>query len=285
MIRGVQYASSRVAILFLMIASTPQNQRKSRLKWYWELLYVLLRRNLKKRYRGSSLGIYWSLLNPIIMTVLYSAVFGTNFKVYYDNSIFNYVLAVFSGLIIFNFFSSSTAQALSSVVVNGPIVNKIRLPLFIFPLSCIGANIFQFLMGSLPLLMIVTLILSGNIINVLAIILPLLALALVCTGVGFLTSALYVFFRDLPYFYELLTFLIWISLPIFYPSEIVPDQIRPFLVVNPLFPIIESIRQISLSGDLPNVSFIFHSLLSGCIVLTLGVIAFRLWQEKFMDLL
>lgn len=268
-----------------MIASTPQNERNTRLKWYWELLYVLVRRNLKKRYRGSFFGIYWSLLNPIIMTVLYTAVFGTNFKVYYDNSILNYVLAVFTGLIVFNFFSSSTAQALSSVVANGSIVNKIRLPLFIFPLSFIGANLFQFLMGALPLLLIVTLILSGNIINVLGILFPFFALVLVCTGIGFFTGALYVFFRDLPYFYELLTFLIWISLPIFYPPEIVPDSIRPVLVINPLFPIIESIRQISLSGNLPNIILICHSLLSGCIVLTLGAIAFRLWQEKFMDLL
>ena len=268
-----------------MIASTLQNERKSQLKWYWELLYVLVRRNLKKRYRGSFLGIYWSLLNPIIMTILYTAVFGTNFKVHYDNSIFNYVLAVFTGLIIFNFFSSSTAQALSSVVANGSIVNKIRLPLFIFPLSFIGANLFQFLMGALPLLLIVTMLLSGNIVNVLGILFPLFALVLVCTGIGFLTGALFVFFRDLPYFYELLTFLTWISLPIFYPPEIVPDEIRPVLVVNPLFPIIESIRQICLSGDLPDISLIFHSLLSGCIVLTLGAITFRLWQEKFMDLL
>ena len=268
-----------------MTASTSQNERNARLKWYWELVYVLVRRNLKKRYRGSFLGIYWSLLNPIIMTILYTAVFGTAFAIHYDNSILNYVLAVFTGLIIFNFFSSSTAQALSSVVANGSIVNKIRLPLFIFPLSFIGANIFQFLMGALPLLLIVTLILSGNLLNVIAILLPLLALVLVCTGIGFLTGALYVFFRDLPYFYELLTFLIWISLPIFYPPEIVPNGIRPVLVMNPLFPIIESIRQISLSGDLPDISLIIHSLLSGCIVLTLGAIAFKLWQEKFMDLL
>jgi len=268
-----------------MIASTPQNETRSRLKWHWELLYVLVRRNLKKRYRGSFLGIYWSLLNPIIMTALYSAVFGTAFAVHYDDSILNYVLAVFTGLIIFNFFSASTTQALVSVVENGSIVNKIRLPLFIFPLSCIGANIFQFLMGALPLLMLVTLVLSKNIINVFAIIFPLVALALVCAGVGFLTGSLYVFFRDLPYFYELLTFLIWISLPVFYPPEIVPDEIKPILIINPLFPIIESIRQISLSGDLPNITLMFHSLLSGCIVLTLGAIAFRLWQEKFMDLL
>ena len=268
-----------------MIASTLQNERKSQLKWYWELLYVLVRRNLKKRYRGSFLGIYWSLLNPIIMTVLYTAVFGTNFKVHYDNSIFNYILAVFTGLIIFNFFSSSTAQALPSVVANGSIVNKIRLPLLIFPLSFIGANLFQFLMGALPLLLIVTFILSGHIINVIAILFPLFALVLVCTGIGFFTSSLFVFFRDLPYFYELLTFLTWISLPIFYPPIIVPDEIRPVLVVNPLFPIIESIRQICLSGDLPDISLIFHSLLSGCIVLILGAITFRLWQEKFMDLL
>ena len=82
--------------------------------------------------------------------------------------LFNYVLAAFTGLIIINFFASSTSQALVSVVDNGAIVNKIRLPLFVFPLSFIGANIFQLLMGVFPLLLIITLILSHSIINVIA---------------------------------------------------------------------------------------------------------------------
>ena len=268
-----------------MVTSIPQNLRNKELSWYRELLTVLIRRNLKRRYRGSFLGIYWSLLNPLFMTGLYTAIFGATFAQYYDNSALNYVLAAFTGLVVINFFSSSTAQALASVVENGGIVNKIRLPLFIFPLSTIGANVFQLLMGAFPLLIVITSISSKSVLNVLALMLPIIGLILVCTGVGMLMSALYVFFRDLSYFYELLTFLLWISSPIFYPAEIVPENVSQFLLLNPILPIIESIRQISLSGDSPDLTLIAHSLASGLIVLAVGIVAFSYWRDQFMDLL
>lgn len=268
-----------------MVTSNPKNLLNQELAWCRELLIVLVRRNLKRRYRGSFLGIYWSLLNPLVMTSLYTAIFGATFAQYYDNSALNYVLAAFTGLVVINFFSSSTAQALASVVENGGIVNKIRLPLFIFPLSTIAANMFQLLMGAFPLLVVITLIISKNPLNAIALLLPITGLILVCTGVGMLMSALYVFFRDLSYFYELLTFLLWISSPIFYPVEIVPENVSRFLILNPILPIIESIRQISLSGDLPDLSLIAHSLISGLIVLAVGSVAFSYWRSQFMDLL
>jgi lipopolysaccharide transport system permease protein len=271
-----------------MVTSIFKKQRRKELLWYRELLLVLMRRNLKRRYRGSFLGIYWSLLNPLAMTGLYTAIFGATFAQYYGNSSLNYVLAAFTGLVVINFFSASTAQALSSVVENGGMVNKIRLPLFIFPLSTIGANIFQLLLGAFPLLVIVTLLrnnISHSLINVVALFLPITGLILVCTGIGMLMSALYVFFRDLSYFYELLTFLLWISSPIFYPPDIVPQAVKQFLILNPILPIIESIRQIALLDSLPDLGLIAHSLISGLIVLTIGSVAFSHWRSQFMDLL
>jgi ABC-type polysaccharide/polyol phosphate export permease len=262
---------------------------KSSLQWspirrYLELLHILVERNLKGRYRGSLLGVYWSLLNPLIMTGIYTAIFGTNFKSYFGNSIINYMLAAFTGLIVINFFSAATNQALASVVGSGGLLNKISLPISIFPISMITANIFQFAVGSLPLLALVTLFSSHSLINVLALLVPLIALSLVCTGIGFLVSALYVFFRDLPYFYELVCFALWMSSPVFYPSKIVPEHIRAFLWLNPLYPIIESIRQISLSGHIPWL-LVGQSLLQGLVIAAVGWFCFRSWQNQFMDLL
>jgi ABC-type polysaccharide/polyol phosphate export permease len=252
---------------------------------YWELIQVLVTRNLKGRYRGSFLGVYWSLLNPLVMTGLYTAIFGTAFSQYYDNSIPKYVLAVFTGLIILNFFSTSTMQGLSSVVGNGGLLNKIRVPISIFPVSMVAANIFQFVVGALPLLVIVTLFTSGNILNVLALSFPLLGLIFLCMGVSFLVSALYVSFRDLPYFYELLVFALTIATPIFYPPEILPEKIRPLLLLNPLLPVIESIRQIALSGKLPDFTLIGNACIGGVVMLILGWSFFRWKQSQFMDLL
>ncbi|ACK65906.1 ABC-2 type transporter [Rippkaea orientalis PCC 8801] len=278
-----------------MALSIKANAQWSPFKRYLELLHILVEQNLKGRYRGSFLGVYWSLLNPLIMTGLYAAIFGTAFAKFYGDSILNYVLAAFTGLIVINFFSASTTQALASIVGNGALLNKIRLPLTIFPVSMIVANIFQFVMGPLPLLAIVTLLMTKNPLNVLALVFPLIALSLVCTGVGFLVSALYVFFRDLPYFYELVCFVLWISSPVFYPPEIVPQSVQSFLFLNPLSPIIESIRYISgidttIAADIPVtimniVMIVGHSFFNGIILLMLGWICFRAWQNQFMDLL
>ncbi len=259
--------------------------KTSEVQQYWELLQVLVARNLKVRYRGSFLGVYWSLLNPLLMTAVYTAIFGTAFASYYGNSIFNYVLAVFTGLVVINFFSACTTQALWSVVNNGGLLNKIRMPVSVFPISLVAANVFQFALGVLPLLTIMTLVNSKSLVNVLALLLPLLGLVLVCTGVGLLVSSLFVFFRDLPYFYELVVFMLWLSSPIFYPAAIVPASVKSFLILNPLLPVIESIRQIVLSGTLPDVHLIVQSLLSGIIFFALGLSCFRWWRHSFMDLL
>ncbi|PZV13511.1 MAG: ABC transporter permease [Leptolyngbya sp.] len=257
----------------------------SQVQRYGDLLRVLVRRNLKVRYRGSFLGAYWSLLNPLIMTGLYTAIFGSAFASYYDNSLLKYILAAFTGLIVINFFSASTTQALTSVVANGSLLNKVQLPASIFPVSVLTANVVQFAISSLPLLMLVTLVTSGNPLFMLLLLVPVFSLFLVCTGIGFLTSALYVFFRDLPYFYELVVFVLWLSSPIFYPENIVPAQLKPFLALNPLFPIIASIRHIAVLGQLPDFHLLMGSLLSGMIMLGLGLGCFRWWRSQFMDLL
>lgn len=268
-----------------MAVSLPKRYSFSEAQRYGDLLRVLVRRNLKVRYRGSFLGAYWSLLNPLIMTGLYTMIFGSVFASHYGNSIIKYILAAFTGLVVVNFFSAATTQALVSVVGNGVLLNKVRLPVSIFPMSAIMANGFQFIISSLPLLAIVTLISSQNIINLFALTIPVLALLMVSAGFGFLTSALYVFFRDLPYFYELFVFVLWISSPVFYPEDIVPAQLKPFLVLNPLFPIIASIRHIAVLGGLPDLHLLFGSLLSGIIILGLGWGCFQWWRSQFMDLL
>jgi ABC-type polysaccharide/polyol phosphate export permease len=219
------------------------------------------------------------------MTGLYTAIFGATFASYYGNSIINYVLAAFMGLIVINFFSASTSQALSSIVSNGALLNKIRLPASIFPVSMIAANVFQFSVGALPLLIVITFLNSKSLLNIVALFFPFISLVLVSTGIGFITSTLYVFFRDLPYFYELVVFTLTMSSPIFYPAEIVPKQVKPFLKLNPLSPIIESLRQIALSGKPPNLDLIISALISTAIVLILGLVCFKLWRNQFMDLL
>jgi lipopolysaccharide transport system permease protein len=272
-----------------MNISAKTNSRLAQAYRYWELLYTLAEREINVRYRGSFLGVYWSLFNPLIMTSLYAILFGKAFEKYYHNDLNQYILATFTGLVVIHFFQGSTSQALGSVVANGSLLNKIKLPVTVFPLSTILANTCQLVIGMIPLLSILTLVISKHrwlsLFNVLAIPLPLIALVFLSIGVGFLVSALYVFFRDLPFFYELIQFVIMLSSPIFYPAEMTPASIRPILELNPLYPIIGSLRQIIISGNLPDPSLIIRSWLSGLIILGIGLALFNWLRPKFMDLL
>lgn len=271
------------------ITPSQAEKRPSQTQRYWELLYVLAEREIKVRYRGSFLGVYWSLFNPLIMTSLYTAIFGAAFSKYYNDSVLQYILAAFTGLAVIHFFQGSTSQALGSIVGNGSLLNKIKLPVTVFPLSIIVANTFQLLVGMLPLLAVLTLVFSTHrwlsLVNVLTIPIVLGSLVLVSTGVGLLVSALFVFFRDLPFFYELIQFILMFSSPIFYPAEIVGPKVRPLLELNPLYPIIESLRQIVISGDLPDVFLIVRACLSSIIILGIGLLTFKWLRPKFMDLL
>jgi ABC-type polysaccharide/polyol phosphate export permease len=263
---------------------TPLAQRLN-LRRYRDLVKILAERSLKVRYRGSALGVYWSLLNPLFMTVLYTAIFGTAFAAYYDNSLVNYILACFVGLIALNFFSQTTNQALSSIVANGSLLNKLEMPPSVFPISLVAANLFQFMVGAMPLLIIVTLARTHSVLNVVWLIVPTFALLMFATGFSLLTSSVFVFFRDLPYMYELVISVLWLTSPIFYPQALVPPTVRPYLAVNPLAEIIDAFRTIAFSPGTPNLHTLAYSLIGGGVSLVVGAGTFLLLRRNFLDLL
>ncbi len=252
---------------------------------YVELLQIISARTLKTRYRGSVLGVYWSLSNPLIMTGVYAVIFGAAFRPYYGNSLIKYGLATFAGLAMLNFFSGSSSQALTSVVVHGSLLNKVRLPMSVFPVSVVTANLFQFAVGTFPALCLITIFSTHRPLNVIALLVPSLALVLVSIGFSLVTSSLYVFFRDLPYMYELVIFVIWISSPIFYPAALVQRGVRPLLAFNPIIYIVESVRQIATTPAPPDLPLMLAGLGSGVACFSVGVIVFSALRKSFMDLL
>ncbi len=259
---------------------------RSSMPWarYYDLVYINAFRSLKVRYRGSFLGIYWSLSNPLLMTMVYTAIFGSAFSTYYG-SIINYVLACFAGLALLNFFSGSTSMALPTIVGNGALLNKLALPPSVFPIATIAAATFQLCVGVLPLLCIVTLVISHNPLNVIALIVPTASLVMFSLGFALAVSALYVYFRDLSYLYELIVFVLWITSPIFYPAALVPAGVREYLKYNPLASIIECVRQIALSGMRPSVHLMANAMVASLIVLALGTVTYAALRRGFMDLI
>lgn len=257
-----------------------------KLKRYVDLVMIIASRTLKTRYRGSVLGVYWSLSLPLIMTAVYALIFGVSFSKnpYYNGSIVDYILACFTGLVVINFFSATSTQALTSIVGSGSLLNKIKIPVSVFPISIVFANLFQLVVGALPVLLIVSVVTSHSLLNAAALFVPLVALVMVTTGFSLLTSGLFVYFRDVPHLYEVVVFILWITSPIFYPPNVVPAVIRPYIELNPLVSVMNSVRQISLSGARPDVHMMGLALVSGTIVLVVGALFFLTIKSDFMDL-
>lgn len=252
---------------------------------YVDLVKVLAERTLKVRYRGSILGILWSLLNPLFMTTMYTVIFGTALLKYYNNSIVNYVLACFVGLVALNFFSQTSSQALPSIVGNGGLLNKLEMPPSVFPMSTVAAGFFQFVVAPFPLLVLVTIYSTHSLVNVVALIFPTIALVLMTVGFSLLTSSLFVFFRDLPYMYELVVFVLWLTSPIFYPRAFVPAWVQPYLALNPLAEIIDSYRSIAFGPGIGSLHTLGYALIGGVISFGVGVAAFLMLRRNFIDLL
>ena len=250
----------------------------------WDVVDVLTRRALKTRYRGSILGVYWSLLNPILMTTVYAAIFGANFAMYYG-SLKHYVVALFLGLVVVNFFIASTQGALTSLVAHATLLNKVRIPSESFPISAIAAQAFQLCVGVGPILIVLLLFFSRAPWHIVLLPLLLAALVLVSAGVGFVASALYVYFRDVPYLYDFVAFLVWITTPVFYPVAIVPPHLRAILYWNPLYPILASLRDIVTEPALKEPTMLAIGLGEGALICAVGYLVFRLMRNAFMDLL
>lgn len=254
----------------------------------WRRLFLLVRlsarRSLKARYRGSSFGVLWSFANPLIMTALYTAIFGTAFARYYDGSIVRYLCSVFVGLVVATFFINGTSEALVTVVQNGHLLNKVAVPPAIFPLASVAANIFQQLVTTFPVLFVVSIVVTHDPRRALLVPFVLLGLTLLTAGVSLGLSALYVFFRDLQYLWSIAGFMLWMTSPMFYPEAVVPEHVRVWFRVNPIAQQMTAIREVTLAHGSIRFDAVAIALAVGAVAFVLGAALFRATRRDFMDL-
>lgn len=246
---------------------------------------VLSQRHVTTRYRGSALGLLWSVLSPVIMTTLYALVFGRAFSHFYDGSIVKYAAAVFVGLVVIQFFSTSTTQALQSIVSSGALLGRMRVPSLVLPVSVVLANVVQLVCATTPVLAILALVIGRNALAMPVIILPLIGLLGLSFGVGAIMAAAFVYFRDVPYIYDMFVFFVFIATPIFYPLEIVPLAVRQIIEWNPITMVVEELRTIVVLGVFPSPTSVVIMLLLGALSITIGTTIFRFASRSFMNYL
>ena len=250
------------------------------LKKYSFLLQQLVSRDFKVKYKRSVLGIVWSLLYPILTMVVMAIVFSNVFK--FSTPGVSYLAYLLSGLVIFNYFSEASNLAMSSVVGNFSLLNKIYIPKYIFPLSkCLFVGI-NFLLTLIPLYIV--LFATGTGVNIYHIFLPyaFICLFMFTLGMGFILSAVSVFLRDMFYIYGIIIMMWTYLTPIMYDISVISPTLQPFLKLNPLYHYINFAREIILYGRVPQPFTWITCLISSVIVLIIGVMVFRKTQDKFI---
>jgi lipopolysaccharide transport system permease protein len=254
-----------------------------------ELILQLTKRDVLSRYRGSFLGIFWSLLRPLFMLTVYTIVFGVIFHSklgsHPNESKLDFTLALFCGLVLFEFFAESLSRAPTLVLSNQNYATKVVFPLEILSVSAIGAALTHLVISFLPLF--VGLWLAHGSIPLTAIYLPfiLLPLILLCLGVSWFLSSLGVFVRDVSAVVPVVMIVIMYASAIFYSISQVPANLQFIVVCNPLAVVIDEARNAVLWGAAPAWGQYGIVLATSVIVMILGYAFFMRTKNAFADVI
>lgn len=259
---------------------------------FWKnksLIRTLIKREIIGRYRGSLLGILWSFFNPLLMLSIYTFVFGVIFKSRWrsnDTSQTEFALILFAGLIIFNLFAECVNRSPSLILSNVNYVKKVVFPLEILPWVALGSGTFHALI-SLVVWLIAYLILFGiPHLTVLFSPLVMLPLSLFIIGITLFLASLGVYLRDVSQFVGILVTMLMFLSPVFYPTTNLPEGVfRNLLAINPLTAIIDEFREVLFWGNLPDLTKISISFLTGIITAWLGFVWFQKTRKGFADVI
>lgn len=257
----------------------------SNFKKFKFLLYQMISRDFKVKYKRSVLGVLWSLLYPLLMMGVMAIIFSQMFKFRMEGV--NYLVYLMTGLVMFNYFSEASNTGMASIVENFPLMNKVYIPKYIFPLSkCLFVGI-NFLLSLIPLLLIILISGSGPTkcyINIFYLVLPygVICLFMFTLGISFILSTISVFLRDIFYIYGIVITIWQYFTPIFYDANMIPAKFQFFYQFNPLYQILTFFRTIIIYGQMPSIENWIMTGSFAVLFLVLGSIIFKKKQDKFI---
>ena len=247
---------------------------------YRELLYFLVWRDVKVRYKQAALGASWAVLQPTMAMVIFTVIFGRLVKLPTDGS--PYPVFVYAGLLPWTFFSNAVTTSTNSLVNSANLITKVYFPRVLVPLAPVGAGLVDFTVAFL--LLIVLLVWYHIPITPWFALVPVfLALAIVATiGVGIVLSALTVNYRDFRYVVPF-AIQIWLyATPVTYASSVVPERWRVLFGLNPMAGVVEGFRSAVL-GRPPLWTLVGTSALVSVGILVLGLAYFQRVERTFVD--
>lgn len=250
--------------------------------WHFrELLYFLVWRDLKVRYKQTVLGVAWAVLQPVFSMLVFTIIFGGLAKI--DSEGFPYAVFVYAGLLPWTFFSAALSLAGQSLVNQQALITKVYFPRIFVPTASIGASLVD--MGISFIVYMIVLAWYHVTPSWQIIFLPGLALLtiLAVLGMGYLLAALTLSYRDFRFVIPfMLQAMMYVS-PVVYPVSMVPAKYQWILALNPMAGIIDAHRS-AILGKPWNFTTLGVSTASAILVFVMGIYYFRRTEKYFADI-
>ena len=250
----------------------------NRLKQYGFLFEELVKRDFKKKYKRTVLGMAWSLLSPLMMLLVMRLVFTQ----FFGQNMAHYTTYLFCGNLVFSYFNESTTQGMQSLTGNAAIFTKVNVPKYLFLFS---KNVQTLINFCLTLCIFFLFCILDHITftwRFICLLYPICMLVLFNIGVGLVLSALFVFFRDVQYLWTIFTQLLMYLSAVFYSIEHYSYRVQCLFLVNPIYLFIRYFRKIVIDAAVPSVWF--HLLMLGdvLVVLGLGCWMYKKFNTRFL---
>src|ERR1700694_3937021 len=253
-------------------------------KWRGDYLYLiqnLVLKDFRIRYRNMSLGVLWSLLNPLVMMGVLTFVF-TNIATF-KSPIPNFPLFVLCGMVPFNFFTIAWLTGTTSIIDNAPLIKRVPVPREIVPITTVLACCVHLLVQIGLLLSLALMSRKG--VNIQWLWLPvlwMLEIIFVC-GLAMLSASINVFVRDTRYLVESANLVLFWLIPIFYPSDIIPEKYLPIIDLNPVAALVVSLRKILINAQPPAASTLYRLVAVSFSMFIIGLLVFRRLKPRFYE--
>lgn len=249
-----------------------------KLKEHQFLIEELIKRDFKKKYKRTALGMLWSVLSPLLSVLVLMLVFTAIFARRQPH----FIIYIFSGTLVMNFYTEATNGGMRALMANASIFTKINVPKYLFLLS---KNIQSLINFFLTLLLYLVFCLFDRIHfgpHMFLLIFPIICMTVFQFGVGMILSAMFVFFRDVEYLYSIFLMLLNYVSAIFYPVEIIPESYRMVLLLNPVYVYIRYFRDIVINEIIPSPQYHGLCLFYALFFLAIGCYMYVRYNHEFL---
>lgn len=238
---------------------------------------------IKKKYAGSVLGILWMVVYPLLFLAAYAMIYGLVFKVRYPGlTTPEYVAVIFSGLIVFLGFNESIVSGIQSVTSNSGLIKNTLFPIEMIPVRTVLCSQVTQIVGSIMLLVLLLVLKRWTMLTPLIIFIMGLEI-LMEIGLTWILSSINVIMKDLQNIIGLLMLLIMMASPIAYPVSMIPESMRVYMVINPVYCFIIANQEILVYGAVPERYIIVGMLVWSLFFFVLGYVFFNKMKRAFID--